>query len=205
MCRNSLNRNWFSLFYCPFLAWHFVHFHARHDNPCPILSSMPSMTFFFLSLCVFFHHAGHEHSVWAPVSLSFGKWGVWHKRETILMSIKQFFFRSLLPLFQLTNLYLMFSCPCNIKRVITINLNSYTPFNYVRAWRKIFHAEAIKFQDLSRNFSLQDVKSIRTEIKFRIKPLSKAPFPWIMKPTTITHISHNFLTWKLGRVEYKWM
>ena len=44
-----------------------------------------------LSLCIFFHHAGHEHSVWARVALSFGKWGVWYKRETILMSMKQFF------------------------------------------------------------------------------------------------------------------
>lgn len=64
---------------------------------------------------------------------------------------------SLLPLFQLMNLYVMFSCPCNIKRFITINLNSYTAFNYVRAWPKIFHAETIKFQDLSWNFSFQAV------------------------------------------------
>ena len=67
---------------------------------------------------------------------------------------------SLLPLFQLMNLYVMFSCPCNIKRFITINLNSYTAFNYVRAWRKIFHAETIKFQDLSWNFSFQAVSTM---------------------------------------------
>ena len=59
MWRNSLNGHWFSLFYCPFLAWHFVNFHARHDNPCPILSSMPSMTFFLsLSLYLFFTMPG---------------------------------------------------------------------------------------------------------------------------------------------------
>ena len=67
------------------------------------------------------------------------------------------FFMSLLPLFQLMNLYAMFSCPCNIKRFITINFISYTTLNYVRAWRKIFHAVTIKFQDLSWKFSFQAV------------------------------------------------
>ena len=37
------------------------------------------------------HHAGHEHSVWDPDSLSFRKWGVLYNRETKLMSMKQFF------------------------------------------------------------------------------------------------------------------
>ena len=37
-----------------------------------------------------------------------------HEHEAI-------FFMSLLPLFQLMNLYVMFSCPGNIKRFITVN------------------------------------------------------------------------------------
>ena len=101
----------------------------------------------------FFYHAGHEHSVLDPVSLSFRKWGVWYDRETKLMSI----FMSLSPLFHLLNLYVMFPCPCNIKRFITINLNSCTALNYVRAWRNNFHAETIQFQDLPWNFSFQAV------------------------------------------------
>ena len=67
------------------------------------------------------------------------------------------FLMSLLPLFQLMNLHVIFSCPCNIKRFITINLSSYTALNYMRAWRKRFHAETINFQDLSWNFSFQAV------------------------------------------------
>ena len=56
---------------------------------------------------------------------------------------------------------------CVAKRFITINLNSYTASHYVRAWRKIFHAENIKFQDLSWNFSLQAVRlSICTNMEY---------------------------------------
>ena len=45
---------------------------------------------------------------------------------------EEIFFMSLLPLFQLMKLHLFFSCPCNIKRFITVNLNSYKALNYVR-------------------------------------------------------------------------
>ena len=68
------------------------------------------------------------------------------------------FFMFLSPLSQLMNLYVMFSCPCNIKSFITTNLNSYIAVNYVRAWRNNFYAEKIKFQDLSWNFSFQAVQ-----------------------------------------------
>ena len=54
---------------------------------------------------------------------------------------------------------------CVAKRFITINLNSYAAYHYVRAWRKLLHAENIKFQDLSWNFSFQAVRlSICTNI-----------------------------------------
>ena len=82
----------------------------------------------------------------SPSLSLFQKMSVWYNRETILMSMKQFFLMSLLPLFQLMNLYAMFSCPCNIKRFITINFISYTTLNYVRAWRNIFHAVTKNFK-----------------------------------------------------------
>ena len=50
---DSLNRNWFALFFRFFLGWHFIPFHARHDNPCAWLTSMPSMTSVSLSLSFF--------------------------------------------------------------------------------------------------------------------------------------------------------
>ena len=50
---DSLNRNWFALFFRSFLGWHFVHSHARHDSPYGWLTSMPSMTFVSLSLLLF--------------------------------------------------------------------------------------------------------------------------------------------------------
>ena len=132
---NSLNRIWLALFFLSFLAWHFVHFHAAHESlsyfALCYFTSTPNTTSLYLSLSLF-HHAGHEHSLWAPVSLSFRKWGVWHNRETKLMCMRQFFFMSLLPLFQLMKLHLFFSCPCSIKRFITVNLNSYKALNYVR-------------------------------------------------------------------------
>ena len=90
----------------------------------------------------------------SPVSLSFRKWGMsviwwWDKTHDHEAN----FFISLLHLFQLMNLCVMFSRSCNIKRFITINLNRYTALNYVRAWRNNFHGETIKFRDSSWNFS----------------------------------------------------
>ena len=153
MWRNSLHRNWFSLFYCPFLAWDFFHFHARHDNPCPILSSMPSMTFLSLSLSVsFFTMPGMNIPCQAQSpSLS--------ENEACDISARQYSWAMKQCFSCLCCLYFSWwTCTsCNIKHFITINLNSYTAFNYGRAWQKIFHAETTKFQDLSRNFSFQAV------------------------------------------------
>ena len=111
------------------------------------------------SLYLSLHHAWHEHSMWDPNLPLFQKmrrviwsWDKTHEHEAI------FFISFLLPLFQLMKLYVVFSCPCNIKRCMTINLNSYIALNYVTAWRNNFHAETIKFQDLSWNFSFQAVQ-----------------------------------------------
>ena len=124
------------------------------------LNSMSSMTFLPLSLSPSlssFTMLGKNIPCETQISLSFRKWGVWYDRETKLMSMKQFFM-FLSPLSQLMNLYVMFSCPCNIKSFITTNLNSYIAVNYVRAWRNDFYAETIKFQDSSWNFSFQAVQ-----------------------------------------------
>ena len=62
------------------------------------------------------------------------------------------------PLFQLMSLYVMFSCPCDIKRFATIIWNGYLALNYERAWRNNFHTDTVKFQGFSWNFSFHAVK-----------------------------------------------